>query len=734
MAEDELSDIISIGKSFADADIYNGIDLVLNKLATDNSVDYLIFGSFIWNYSKTIGFFLYITYIVTFYANVKRKFDKENKLRPCYVKLDVTDTGSGTAGTLNLTTIITPCVIIIISMLLSNMTKLSTHVFSGAVFQFILLLVFKKTILNFIHKIAIDSIVNLNCSGNLLCSNTDINNIKTINRENPKKCLKYKLSADTSKVVTKTDNSFYTKIFEYEKTILILICILYYYNFSISNYQFKQNIHENRMYDLTKGSNNSLFLDYIPFKISQMFSGISKKGGAALDGTALGNPAIGVATVGGGTSSFVPKRSLKKVTGNIIKWGAYNISQILLNNYMIRLILLLSYILFTYASNNFILTDLGCSPFTLFQTIITSAPILLLITNYYPNLNYSKLDKINTNSWGNIHRYINNLKGTGRLRSFMIRIFLGFPWIGMMETKYFGGSGLLTALKLIFTAVPLTTWIIGFKKLTTLDSLSKNIGYYTGIVFLILTSLTIPMVIVNTMTSIFKSIADFVRPIGDTWLVNGIPIITGILKIVVFLLLHVGMKQFIYSSNCYQTRTCLGKSINKKDAPDDVVSEEEPEEECSPIPTTNLPNSLINDTHPPIYHTDKNVEIINRVYYILIGIIILKLLQFIFVLISHREKSGWSGVLHGVIPLYYFENLNENVNKNSMIKKIKSIFKKIQNNTNPENTCSNWSLDFIKKKLRDTCLPINAAACNAQIKKTTTSFGEMDILCKKLGE
>ena len=778
MAEDEISGIVNIGKSFANADIDTGIDLVINKLATDNSVDYLIYASFIGGFSKTLQFFLYLIYIITFYANVKRKFNNENSLDKCNKNMKTTNITS----TINLTTIITPCVIIILSMVMSSMTKFSSRVFSGAVFEFILLLIFKKTILNFIHNIAINSIVNMNCSGDLLCSNDDIIKINEKNSDSSKhKCIKYKLSEGTSKIAKQTYNSFYSKIFDYEKIILILICILYYFNFSNANYRFKNNIDDNRLYNLTKGSKENYFYDYLPFRFAKILEeipnscNISSKeqiGGVVNpNDTASGlvNPndtASGLVNPNDTAIGLVKANKLQSSNNSklgpikfIIKFVYNTLNRVLLNNYIIRLILLISYTLFTYASNNYILGDLGCGKLSLIHTLIMSSPILFLITNYYPNLNFDKLDKIYSDAFSNLYDYVNRLNYSRdndsfiNIRRLSLFWFLGFPFkigsIDLNSKKFFGGQIGYTILKMIMTSVPLITTIL-------LKDQVKGIHealYYTLIALFSLSSITIPVIISNTITVIFRKIHNFSIKSGYNTLINVNPIVGIAVKILLFILLHVFLKQFIYSSKCYGTQTCLGNNINSNTANNNVNrknkdntngntegdtesntegdtesdTESDTDDECEPIKTSSLPTSII-PLKQKLKFSDKNHKIINGIYYLLIILIILKIFQSIYLSFNCENNLFWK-IFKSIFPLLNFKSLagTDNINK------IKEILKNINDDNNLENECSKMPLDTVKATLRKNCKnKINSDDCGKSIKAIKNEFNKLLEVCKEV--
>ena len=721
MAEDEISGIVNIGKSFADADIDTGIDLVLNKLATDNSVDYLIYASFIGGFSKTLQFFLYLIYIITFYANVKRKFNEENSLNNCKKDMKTTNTTS----TINLTTFITPCVIIIMSMVMTSMTKFSSRMFSGAVFEFILLLIFKKTILNFIHNIAINSIVNMNCSGNLLCSIKDIVIIDEKNSVSAKhKCIKYKLSEGTSRIAKQTYNSFYSKIFDYEKTIIILICILYYFNFSNANYRFKNNIDDNRLYNLTKGSKENYFYDYLPFRFGKILEEIPNSCNIS------SNEQIGISPSTNSISGQI-KFILKSVY-NILKWVYNPLNRVLLNNYIIRLILLISYTLFTYASNNYVLGDLGCGRLSLIHTLIMSSPILFLITNYYPNLNFDKLDKIYSNPFLTLYNYVGRLSESNdwilHPRRLSLFWFLGYPFkigekLDLKTNDYFGKNIVYTILKMIMTSLPLITTIL-------LKDQVKGVHealYYTLIVLFSLGSITIPVIISNTLTVLFQNMHNFSVKSGYYTLINVNPIVSIAIKISLFILLHVCLKQFIYSSKCYGTQTCLGNNINSSTDNDDVNSDTstDTEDDCKPVQTSSLPTSII-PLKQKLKFSDKNHKIINGIYYLLIVLIILKIFQSIYLSFNCENNLFWK-IFKSIFPLFNFKSLSGTNN----INQIKKILKNINDDNNVENECSKMPLDTIKATLRRSCKNnINSNNCDSSINAIGDEFNKLLKICQ----
>jgi len=737
MDEDEISGIVNMGKSFADADIDTGIDLVLNKLATDNSVDYLIYASFIGGFSKTLEFFLYLIYIITFYANVKRKFNEENSLDNCKKDMKTTNTTS----TINLTTFITPCVIIIMSMVMSSMTKFSSRMFSGAVFEFILLLIFKKTILNFIHNIAINSIVNMNCSGNLLCSKKDIVIIDEKNLVSAKhKCIKYKLSEGTSRIAKQTYNSFYSKIFDYEKTILILICILYYFNFSNANYRFKNNIDDNRLYNLTKGSKENYFYDYLPFRFGKILEEIPNScnisSNEQIGGVIKAKPLVpGLVKESPSTNSKsgLIKFILKSVYNPLNR--VYNpLNRVLLNNYIIRLILLISYTLFTYASNNYVLGDLGCGRLSLIHTLIMSSPILFLITNYYPNLNFDKLDKKYSDPFLKLYDYVRRLSESKdwilHPRRLSLFWFLGYPFkigekLDLKTNDYFGQNIVYTILKMIMTSLPLITTIL-------LKDQVKGVHealYYTLIVLFSLGSITIPVIISNTLTVLFQNMHNFSVKSGYNTLINVNPIVSIAIKISLFILLHVCLKQFIYSSKCYGTQTCLGNNINSSTDNDDVNSDTstDTEDDCKPVQTSSLPTSII-PLKQKLKFSDKNHKIINGIYYLLIVLIILKIFQSIYLSFNCENNLFWK-IFKSIFPLFNFKSLSGKGN----INQIKKILKNINDDNNVENECSKMPLDTIKATLRRSCKnKINSVNCGNSIELIWGQFNKLLKVCNEV--
>lgn len=610
MVDKNISSSIDIFNAFKNNNPGQGINLVLDKMATDNSVDYLIFGSFIWNYNKTIGTCLYIIYIVTFFSNIKRIIRLENIDGNCKNNIDVRE---GTSSIIIVTLSIS-FIMVIFATVLASSTKLSKHLLSGGAIKFVLLLIFKKMILTFFHTLAVKGLVNSQCSDNYVCSYSEDNNITgninvnditglpdsdgiplseycSNNKNNSNsncieylnnKCRNYKLQ-NSSELKGIGNPYIFSKYYNYEIIILTLICVLYYYNISMTLVKFKKNLSETRIYNFVKDSmSHSQKLRYY-FEWLKLEDFNSSK---PVD-----------------SSNLVPMgNNLGRDVNNSSFWKIFGIlPKILLNTYVIRIILAVSYLLLVYGSNNFLLQNMGCQSLTLLQTIIASSPILILCTRYLPNITYAKLDEISRSPWEHLQILAKCANFTKKIKKgnnddkvvipdegkndddcddddildkvfrFFTKLYLGFPFSWMLDKKYFGaGKWYHIITKFIMVCIPLIStnlaWFFTNKKKSK-ALLNTFIGLFT---LASLVSFMIPVFMVNMIQSTIASISRTIHMSFFTYNIKIYPVLNIIFSIIFFIVFHIIIRQFIVSANCYKTTACMGYNWKDNTAPEEI--------------------------------------------------------------------------------------------------------------------------------------------------------------------
>ena len=166
------------------------ITLIENSIDASNSVFYLLLGSLVWNMNKIMGFFFYLIFLIEFNINIKKNvYNPPTNSGRMNTPPETTESSkphcSNNVSKIRIFALIAGLLIIIISMSLNSFSRIPSPSHGFRILMFIILFIFKNTILKKITAMITQLVINSICNpSNILCSIQERTNIKKNDAEN----------------------------------------------------------------------------------------------------------------------------------------------------------------------------------------------------------------------------------------------------------------------------------------------------------------------------------------------------------------------------------------------------------------------------------------------------------------------------------------------------------------------------------------------------------------------
>jgi hypothetical protein len=165
-----MSNTIQKTSNFVQGSRNDRIDIIEDSIDSTNASFYLILGSLVWHMNKLMSFFFYVIFLVKFILNIKNRSTNDTENDECNPSINK----------IRIYGLIAGLIIIILSILLSSFTKIKSATNGFRIIVFIMLFVFKNTILKKLTIIISQIVINSLCNPkNILCSLSEKSHITT---------------------------------------------------------------------------------------------------------------------------------------------------------------------------------------------------------------------------------------------------------------------------------------------------------------------------------------------------------------------------------------------------------------------------------------------------------------------------------------------------------------------------------------------------------------------------